>query len=131
MQSGLKALLIWLVMMAIPFQGVAAAGMLLCGPSHAPHHPVEPAGVAAADAAEIAPAAHHHAQASAEPTHATHLDQPKCSVCASCCGAPAILNSVAGITATETVSTAITTPIVLAFGFVTDGPERPPRNLLA
>jgi hypothetical protein len=76
-----KSLIVWLMLVAIPFQGFASASMLLCAPIQAP-------------TVEMAAADHdHHAMmmehASAAPADghdaANHHDGGKCNTCASCC----------------------------------------------
>ena len=91
-----RLVLAWLVMFAIPLQGIAATTMLFCagGPAHhhaqlqsAPHH---------ASGAEHDHATHQHAQAKAgdvdSPAATMQLPAQthKCGVCASCCHSVAI-----------------------------------------
>ena len=94
-QTVLKSLIVWILLLAVPFQGFASATMLMC----APMQPASPA------AAFAAPHDHHAmlaAQAAghvrhAATAHAGSKDQPpaghhangKCNSCAACCtGAP-------------------------------------------
>ena len=77
----LKSLIVWLMLLAIPFQRFASATMLVCAPMNsAPQFAAKASAVAgqhqhhagnAADAADEA-AAHHHAGG-------------KCNSCATCC----------------------------------------------
>lgn len=81
MNNLLKSLIVWLMLVAIPFQGFAAAGTLTCAPQAAvsamtPEH----CAMMAADG--------HHQQADAAVTDhpAPHQHTGgKCSTCASCC----------------------------------------------
>jgi hypothetical protein len=128
----LKIMLIWLVMIALPTQGIAAAVMLDCGEGH--RHVVS----------GITPthdhATHRHADQVVDNTDAgdhpaaknsTKFDlQGKCSACAGCC-----LSTIA--------FTSINAPLILAGAGLTttrapekrfavnfpDGLERPPHSL--
>lgn len=85
MNNLLKALIVWLMLVAIPFQGFATASMLPCAPGQAapamaPEH--------CAMMATMMPAhAHVQAQEHAASAHAAAHDHAggKCSACASCC----------------------------------------------
>ncbi len=55
----------------------------------------------------------------------------KCSASASCCSAGAILTTVQGVPATEPVPTVFTTVVPTVDPFAADGPDRPPRSVLA
>jgi hypothetical protein len=90
----LKSLIVWLMLLAIPFQGFASATMLFCAPMHsmAPLQPV---------AGE--PALHHQHGASAgtmadqqhanqEPSAGQHASG-NCDSCATCCFGAAIAPS--------------------------------------
>ena len=55
----------------------------------------------------------------------------KCSASASCCFAGAILTAVQGVPATEPVPTVFTTVVPTVDPFAADGPDRPPRSVLA
>jgi hypothetical protein len=135
--------LIWLLALALPAQGLAAATMLHCAP----------AGSGAAGAAahgshgHDASAAHHHDTATADDTHsdaAHHVaaadrdfssDTPspavhKCSACAACnvgLGLPSQAYSTPGAAAATAVLLA---PVAPHVAFFTSGPDRPPRALL-
>ncbi len=136
------------VAVALPFQGVTAATMAACGPSH---HRMD--GLAQAhshfdqdDQPEVVtggddrPSVHshepslagEHAQAD---HHAVHggldkVSKYKCSACA-CCAAAAIPSPTAIL---ESVSLPEFFPPLEPSGiaaFLTEGPERPPRSVLA
>ncbi len=159
MLSILRMTLWCLLALAIPAQGFAAATRLLCGPGHhgaaagqhmagvvqpMPAHGHEPTHP------------HHHARmhhlAGHTPPHeaqapsATPADRAdggwslastdhpdgRCFVCAACCTAAALPAHIALLAAPPLTST---TPLALAApsrpAFVTGGPDRPPRPLLA
>lgn len=94
-----KSLIVWFLLLAVPFQGFASATMLFCAPMQSPAT-VAFANVAAAPphdhqamlAMQAAGGDHHHAQA-AQPTgddaagasSSGHHDGGKCNTCAACC----------------------------------------------
>ena len=147
-----RSVLFWLLLLALPLQGFAAATMRNCGPGH--HQKSEVAAVTL-DAAESHPAAsdgHHHAvvmaddhhavvmaddhHAAASPAHAhvatvaQGLDNHpkfKCSACATCCMGVALPTATLAI---ASVPPAVTlTAFVPAdhVDFLADGLDRPPR----
>ena len=159
----IRTLLVWLLVLALPAQGVAAATMAFCGPHH-------PGGGAASHAEQRAAAEHVHPQArpqahpqahpeadaqgshgdhgdhhqataaradsadagsSAAPAKGGHADQQKCSACASCCSIGAILNSVLAVPAPELSPTVFAVVVPTVDAFAVDGPDRPPRIVLA
>jgi hypothetical protein len=144
----IRALLIWLLVLAVPAQGAVAATMAFCGPNH---H----GGGAAAQMRATAPAGHSHQDGASAQGHEHHqtaaladeesvapdvaaasakvsdASKHKCSACASCCSVSAILNSVLAVPApvfTPTVFSAVVPSVV---AFAADGPDRPPRLVLA
>lgn len=150
MWISVRAAFIWLVMLAIPLQGIAASAMLHCGPGHerqmpqasvadhhgghgadAPEHrhPVgdhQPDRIAAAPDAASA----EDGQAPAQADKA-QLGKFKCSACAQCCTSVALLDRVSDPIRLEPVSVA---PVIAADDYpqvAQTGPERPPRSLLA
>jgi hypothetical protein len=132
-----RALTIWIVALALPLQGYAAAAMIACGPMHGQM----------ASASERS-ASHDHHDAVSHAHHAVdegsdgkaHADETsgfakflkfKCSACASCCTAPAAPSPVVSFLG---VMQAHAEPIPF-FGssedsIVPDGLERPPRTSL-
>lgn len=196
MSTVLRALLIWLAVIAIPTQGITAATMVHCGPgkqgtvtmagsmpSHAGHeglraaeesgpsvpahaaHQAAPHAHAAHDPTAHGPAAHVPAAHEAmEHEHAAHGMAPndvaatahtlhasvqgptgetdadgaaqagltKCSACAASCGiAVGLPPAIATVSVVAADEAQAEQPAALARGFLTDGPERPPRSLLA
>lgn len=127
-----RLLLAWLVMVAIPLQGLAAASALMCGPG------VHGAGVQAATLQ------HDHEdgqQAQAEHSHATQaqqkaVDDPdqkvaavphKCGVCAFCCHSVAIAEMPRLVAVTPEPQTAWAEPFVLIHSRPGQVPDKPPR----
>lgn len=138
-----RTFFVWLLMLAIPAQGLAAATMAFCGPGH--HRG------AAVLVASSGPSEHsHHGDSSAvhgsdagaafdgasvdEPMaakSASHAPQQKCSACASCCSLGALLNTVPVVPATEPAPPVFITTVPTVDAFAADGPDRPPRIIHA
>ena len=121
----LRIALIWMLMLALPAQSMAAIGMQLCALTQgergqmAAHHPGAMA--QSADAAH----AEHHAPASTQQAS----DNSLCSLCAFCVGAVAL--------STVTISNSLlqaSEPSLVRLdrfiGFIAETPERPPRLFL-
>jgi hypothetical protein len=93
----LRLLLAWIIMVAVPLQGFAAASMLFCGTGAAHHSQAashaHPADVPAHDHAQQEPdskvVADQGSAKASDDGNATQLTH-KCGVCASCCHAVAI-----------------------------------------
>ena len=145
----------WLLALAVPVQGFAAASMLRCGPGHhdtvsghshadADHdhdgHPHDDAMGAVPDEAQDE--AHAHADdiggdvvssdQDAAPAHG--LDKAKtgsCSACASCCTATALLSKALTFEASPAPESFQPLAPRSVATFLTEGPERPPRSILA
>jgi len=154
-----RTALIWLVMLAIPTQGIAAATMLSCGPNQ---HRSQMGAESVIDASRADGFAKQHAgeRAQHHHVHATHdahdtaagsdsavsvqatqdvsgmgdLDKSAkatCSACAACCSAAAIASPAVSLPAMKSSSAPILVAFLPPVGFVTDGPRRPPRSFLA
>jgi hypothetical protein len=146
MRLSLRSLLIWLMVLALPIQAVAAAGMQHCGAAHrlmqvawtgavAPdiHDPVH----------EATP--HQHADTdtsldaeigagdlSDEGPSATALsDNFTCSACANCCSAVALPAGLVRLPAPSIEAHAAVLPATEVVSFTPGGIERPPRTFLA
>ena len=131
-----RAVLICLLILALPTQGALAATMAFCGPNH--HGRAADAG-----AAHHTDATHaHHAGAdghveataadqTAAPGKFTQSDLQKCSVCASCCSAAAIHDTVPKLPVLEPVVADFVFLVPAVEPFAADGPERPPRRFFA
>lgn len=139
-----RTLLIWLLVLAIPAQGAMAATMAFCGPNHhgstaavsAPHdaHAVH------GDHEHTAQGQAHTADELASDTAADatstsknlgQADVQKCSVCASCCSATAVWGTVLKLPDVETDATVFAEVVSVVQPFTADGPDRPPRIVLA
>jgi hypothetical protein len=143
--SIVRTLVLCLLALALPLQGLAAATMLHCGPSH---H----ARMASAPAAHDH-AAHGHGAAGGARSHDLATDgsaavdaanqqtpdylgdpslaKAKCSACASCCSAVALPASVAEISAVQQHASRFPALSAQVEPVVTDSPDRPPRSFLA
>ncbi len=133
--------LMFVIILALPLQGLAAATMFHCGPAQAGEHSAADPGHRHAD--PVAPHHHHgeapdahHAHATAEATSEAGDADPqaplsKCSACASCCTASA-LPSAPMVIASPDLPQSFTAPDATRVEpFVTHGPERPPRPFFA
>ena len=146
----IRTLLIWLLVLAVPAQGTAAATMAFCGPDHhgggaaAQMHAAAPAKHAHHDGAVESEHEHEHAQATAVAGEASSAstvalasakvsdtNKHKCSACASCCSVGAILSSVLAVPAPVFTPTVFSAVVPSVDTFAADGPDRPPRMLLA
>lgn len=155
MNRVLRAVLVWVMVIAMPMQGMAASLMLFCGPSHERMMQGLFADAPAARPAQASEGAHRHSDAGqAAQHHASQGDavasQPAadatadavadhagklrghhgkviCSACAACCP---VLALPAGFTLPEAVRA--THPMQTASSAPVashqpDGPDRPPR----
>lgn len=145
MDSLIRTLLIWLLMLAIPAQGVAAATMAFCGPKHHGGGAAAMADRAAttiqAHADHEATAAHEHlrfdasAPALDEPGVSAEAkvrssDQHKCNVCGACCSTGALMGALPILPAADAASASFCSVVATVDPFAADGPDRPPRNRL-
>lgn len=140
----LRTFLIWLLVLAVPAQGAAAATMAFCGPNH------HGSGSARAEVGAAVSKHPHHGDAksvrevrsSTSVTMVAADDAPavakviqvtkqKCSACASCCSLGAILTTVPVVPANDSAPTVFTIVVPSVDAFAVDGPDRPPRNVLA
>ena len=143
----LQFAVLWLLAAALPIQTLAAATMVACGPSHhrmagaSEHGHHEHVDVLSLSTVETHQARAILFQATvADPVKASQQDEHgslievakfKCSACAACCTAaviPAHSIVFASVTPTEFFA-----PLELSglAAFSTEGPERPPRSVLA
>lgn len=136
----------WLLLLALPLQGYAAALMLHCGPSHhgmmdqlvsvpteLHHHSVEGGAHHAIDiAADQGTVAVIDAGGEdGSVHHLTTLSKFKCSACASCCVGAALPATALVFASSEPAHTPTRFVLASPVGFFTDGPDRPPRLVLA
>ena len=157
MQNRLLTILAWLMMLAIPTQGFAAAIILYCGPNHQGvmmgPEAASTAGradtfafqraVPDAQFADSGDAVNDRASAAAEHEESVSVMDPvsaavalelspktKCSVCALCCSAAAVVSSPLVFPPLNISSAPMLTVPESPVSFLTDGPKRPPRSVL-
>lgn len=136
--------LIWLLVLALPAQGIAAVTMSFCGPD-------QPGGAATGSMLRPASSAHSHDGAAAQVAHghvlaavggsmagdasapapAGQAESHTCSACASCCSIGAMLGSAPSVPIADFAATVFATLAVSVDTFVVGGPDRPPRPVLA
>lgn len=136
-----RFLIVLVVALALPLQGIAAATMQLCAPhldatvaSVSPHD-----ATVAADASAQALHHHHHASARAkiggseseQHSHAGAIAKSKCSVCAACCAGAALPASSIQFGEAAPAQALVSTFQSPALAFLTAGLERPPRTFPA
>lgn len=155
MRRVVRAFLVWVMVVALPVQGMAASTMLFCGPGHEHMMPVP-----VLDAPAVAPGhggdvvhqaaatghdGHEHAVASdpvaSEARAGTDADDGKglfpqhgkfsCSACAACCSAMALPASFALPEVTSPALPIGAAPDAPVASHQPDGLERPPRTVLA
>lgn len=149
MSRRLRFVLLWLLALALPVQGLASAAMLHCAASHERMHGVRSDAGLLADAVVAQPGldaatqhvAHEHgheATATANDAHDVKLgnhagdpltDQGKysCSACAACCSACVLSGSVPSVATPQFAPTVFASLAYAADAFAAEGPERPPR----
>ena len=131
MNTWVRTLLVWCLVLALPIQGAAAATMAWCGSHHS-----APAGVVVAAAVETmadvdAHAGHHaHAHERHSSSAADVADPHKCSACAACCSVAVIGPMVLAVPAPDLTSTVWTAVVPTVEKFSADGPDRPPRTFV-
>lgn len=138
----LKSLIVWLMLLTVPFQGFASATMLFCAPIQTPAAATTAAGVPAAGHDHQAmlmeqgarhaasnPSADHHDTSSA--SAAGHHDGAKCNSCATCCFGASMTPSQASRMPVEAQQFAAI-PFEIGFVPTVDPalPERPPQASL-
>jgi len=142
MQVWLRLLIVWLIGLALPVQGMAGVTLVHCGPGHermatalmAEHdHP----------SAHEAAAAHRHDAAMVEAADAvdrvatpsgaqqgkfTKLAKYKCSSCASCCAGAALPSVMPRVPELASAPAVFAEAGVTVDAFASEGPDRPPRT---
>ena len=144
MWRAIRIAVMWLLAAAIPLQGFAAVTVHRCAANHHQRAAAAPAFVHA-DPVAHPHAGHHPAGAtlsdpqegddSAQTVEAKDGVQQSakgsCSLCASCCTAAALPATIVAFDAAVFVEPLTAAPGGSVAPFLTDGPERPPRSLLA
>lgn len=139
-----KTLLLWLVMAALPIQGMAAVIGTSCAPvEHAALSMVSPMEMHNVsmtmhhhDDGESAMAAAHHVHDGDGASTSDHATSGKhkhstCSVCASCVSAVAPPPVSVAVPMHDDSRLVLLPPLLPATGFVPAGLERPPKRFLA
>jgi hypothetical protein len=122
-----RFVLLWMLALALPLQGMAAAANMHCsGEYHAAAaRTITAHGTAAEHAAQ--PLQHVHvadgAKAETQPHSATH----SCSACASCCAGFALLSAPLEVAAPEPAGETSTPARAGAVSVADGAPEKPPR----
>lgn len=125
----LRLLFAWLLLAAIPLQGLAAASMLFCGmgPDHGAQHQAQPVSVAA-DGHEHA--SHQHLEVvTADQDKQLQLPDSshKCGVCASCCNGVALTATPLLVAIAPLPPAHAAEPFVLLHPWPSTVPDKPPR----
>jgi hypothetical protein len=136
----LKIVLLWLIALAVPIQGAAAATMVLCGPIHQRIAIVSQVEAATTHGTHDQHKSHHHVSADAKASghHDSQKDMSElptgkysCSACAACCSSTAISGPAYLVPDLIFVSNNPVAAEASPFsGFVPEGPEHPPRSIL-
>lgn len=128
---------IWLLALAVPAQGLAAATMAFCGSNHQ-----RTVVASQAHASAGVDCLHEHAATarsadevggdiSADATKANTASAHKCSACTACHAVGALLTTVVALPAPAPTTTVFHASVPRVAPFAADGPERPPRDVLA
>jgi hypothetical protein len=126
----LKALIVWITLLALPLEGIASATMCVCAPYAVAHQRAHHDHDHASMAEDAAPAAAAHASPSAHADHhpAQHHHCAKCAACAACGScmsmAPACL-TVLPVPASTSVTVPFDQHALSSVDLAL--PERPPR----
>lgn len=138
MSKTLRTALIWMLMLALPAQSMAAIGMQLCAvtkqsgvasPASQQLEAHHPGAIAMPQHADASSQAGHHGSTTTDELPVS-ADNSLCSLCAFCVGAVA-LTSVAIGSSPQPTSEPSLARLERFVGFIADTPERPPRPFLA
>lgn len=143
MSRAVRAFLVWVMVFAMPLQGLAASMMFACGPSHERML----RGLAEASAHDHAAAGHGHGAHAGHAGHAGHASADMahdesggpaappmdltCSACAACCSLLALPMSFSLPAATGMAHTLHTVPLAPRPSHQPEGLDRPPRSTSA
>ena len=145
MPALVRSLLIWLMVLAMPIQGLAASVMQHCAPVGSPVHSVSTTALPmdghdhvhavelpGNDPAQVAPGSEGSTAdgVNVDPGKAT-AGAGKCSACAACCPAVGMPPGVSPIPTLPAEAQALQLPFIEVDSFVPGGLDRPPRALLA
>ncbi len=147
MQLWLKLLIVWLVAIALPAQGVAGVTMAHCGTGplaavtasgHQHQHPRQHQHQHP-QADQVADDSHHHgadpadadtaaSAAKAQPGTLADVSQHKCSSCAACCAGTALPSAAPHLPQVESAAAVFAEDLLTVAAFASSGPDRPPRT---
>lgn len=126
----LRIMFAWLLIAAVPMQGVVVASLLFCGIGSSHQHTAE-AGEShdhAAMHSRSGDAAQSHAYAEAVPPADASPDTGhKCSICAACCNGVALVGLDHMVTMAPAPKAELAEPFVLIHTLSTPVPDKPPR----
>jgi hypothetical protein len=132
MSQLVRSLFVWLLVLALPVQGWAAATMASCSQHHSQSSHVAADGHgtqhAHADHGHVPADADDADHGDAEPSHA---GAHSCSACAACCSVGALPSPVLTVPADAAAPTVFAAVQPAVGVFAADGPERPPRQACA
>ena len=138
MRKTLRTALIWMLMLALPAQSMAAISMQLCAVTQqsgvmaqvdsqmAAHHP---GAMVMAQPVEASAHGEHHASDNSSQS-VSAADNSLCSLCVFCVGAVALSTVVASNSPLQAVEPSLAR-LDQFVGFIAETPERPPRLFLA
>ncbi len=145
MQVWLKLLVVWLIAIALPVQGMAGVTMAHCGSSDermgaamqatqhrhadqdvgaAQHHDADTPGVAKLAGHDTA------TQTKTQTGKLSDQAQYKCSSCASCCAGSALPSATPHLPQVKAAPAVFAEELVTVDAIASDGPDRPPRTHL-
>ena len=149
MKRFVRCFVMWLLVLALPVQAVAASTMLLCGAGHhgtvqateGGHDHANHVHMGAQDVSAVSDSTAHEDSAEAAPSIEDSAFSPltakhanvmgKCSACAACCTVAFLPTNVIAFTAPAPSRVLPVVELTTHAGFIADGPERPPRLPLA
>jgi len=138
MRKALRTALIWMLMLALPAQSMAAISMQLCAVTQqgaalsqveaqvSRHHRGTMS--MSQTSAAVVPSAHHASDSSSRALLVA--DNSLCSLCALCVGAVALNSVLANNSPLQAVEPSLAR-LERFVGFIAETPERPPRLFLA
>jgi len=139
LMRSLKIALIWMLMLALPAQSMAAISMQLCAvtqssgsaaqidPQMAAHHP---GAMPMAQSAGADHAVHHASNLDSSDTGAATADNSLCSLCAFCVGAVTLSSLSSSASPLHAIEPSMAR-LNQFVGFIAETPERPPRLFFA
>lgn len=131
MRRLLKPFWIWILVLAMPVQALAASQWMPCGPGHAHAAMSAAAGQSAGPLTLAQPMdalGVHQGHTQSTPSDGADMSQHQCSACAACCSALALPSHVPALDTSRMASAAQPALVSVAFVYITGGPDRPPRR---